>query len=439
MKKVLTFLIAAVIIVATTAVLVPVGLSYLSNLEQRGISIRGAPAEEIWQVQGNFNENVWKDSFDSSIKITNLRDRDFWIYFEYTGDLKQIFKHSDPVLVEAGKTQEIMLYPLDDKDSLRVLNPLDIIEFDKCKWKWKIFSGTIVIKTLNCYAAHETGKITISGKTLWDVFFSQKYGIDPCQYYTYEVVEKENIPEQTRKRGENEEDNVQIVLENSNNLVEEIEGFQARTFIKPVIQVIDKIAPGLWEEREYLRKKATAVSHQMNRLKKHMNTMIEKTARLQEKIANQQDLIMNLHARINSLENETIRLNNHVNSLQDNVAPKGGSSPGPSPAAEPEDKNVPTGSGVQTGAATDNAAVSPSEQTEDNTVGQNSSHENPTGDVLDSTADQDAGDNSQDTTSSSQNSTTGEASSDNSSDQSNSSNNNNDGHTNSTKSSSEDS
>jgi hypothetical protein len=108
-KRSFRYFIIALLAMAGVAVLVPCALSYLSSVQDKGISIRTAASSEIWEMEGSFAEERWKDDNSSGIYIKNKSSRDLIIYFEYTGDLKQIFKHSDPVMVPAGTKTEVKL------------------------------------------------------------------------------------------------------------------------------------------------------------------------------------------------------------------------------------------------------------------------------------------------------------------------------------------
>lgn len=314
-------------------VMVPLAFSYLSSTQQQGIAIRLAPASEIWDIHGSFNIDSWKKDNASGISIHNKSPRDLWVFFEYTGDLKQVFKHSEPVLIKAGATQELSFAPLDDKDSPRLLNPLDLIQnysaasSGKCSAiSWKIFNGTVKIHTLNQYASLETPSIGIPGNVLWDLFFSHKLGIDADQYcqQCWETQkaslksDQETVsttlnrlaadPKIRQMSGEELEQQGDRALEDTEKVLTESNAYQPATFIEEVMQAVEQIAPGLWKDREQLLKGYSQLKEQLTRLNDLFLAYKEEVKQLKQVILDHENQIHSLQDNITELENSNARL-----------------------------------------------------------------------------------------------------------------------------------
>lgn len=300
-------------------------LAYFNSLEKQGISIRATPASEIWELSGSFNETRWKQSNQTGIYITNKCRKDLWMNFEYGGQLKQVFKQSDPVLLKAGTTQEIVLQPLDDKDSPRLLNPLDLIDC-QC-WQhgknangqncecilnccWKTFSGELKIHILNEYASLASGNIRVSGDTLWYVFFSRKFGLNPLTYY--EKCWNEGILEPKLKLSQErprialqgielEQTALQDQVE-ARDFLQEWEEYQPIALLLPVMQVVEKVAPGLLEERSYFITTLRNFQIKLENLSAIIDAFKAQERKLREQISNQQDMITNLTNRLYEME-----------------------------------------------------------------------------------------------------------------------------------------
>ncbi len=336
-KKTFKVLFTSFIVLLTIALMAPVALSYLSSTADKGIAIRAAPASEIWEMQGSFDLNRWKATDASGIIIHNKKQRDLWVYYEYTGQLKQIFKNSDPLMVAAGNTGEIALAPIDDEDSLRLLNPLDLIENYKeaggkkcgCSLNWKTFSGTVKVHTLNDYAVLETTPINISGEVLWKLLFARKYGLDAGQYYQdcwkSQTVSGMDACQTLAASADSKtaaasgsglksagtprvdiQESTRLLLKQSQTTLDEASAYEPPTFLDPVLQVIEQIAPGFWEDRLQLL-------DLFNSLKEQLGEMRALLVQYQEKV-------FTLESEIEDLKIENESLNERIDSLQENLS-----------------------------------------------------------------------------------------------------------------------
>jgi regulator of replication initiation timing len=362
LKKTLSYFLITLLVIAGITTLVPYALSYLSSVQDKAISIRTTPASELWEIQGSFNEDRWKTDSDSGIYIKNKSPRDLVIYFKYTGDLNQIFKHSDPLLVPAGTTTELKLYPLDDKDSPRLLNPLDIVDCGKesnvgkankkdkddndgKKSSWKEFSGKVIVYTLNEYASLESGEINLSGKTLWDMFFARKYKVEPKEYYENkwklekgesdvvfddQFITKSKANTSLNKSAENtaETDEAEI-----RSYLQGLQGFKGMEIVQPVVDTIETIAPGLLDEHTYLYQVFC-------QLQDRTEALLNKVDNMKKKITDLQETINHLRENLAILQEENTALNQQLDDMKTVIV-------APPPAVEPaEDVAPPEGATV---------------------------------------------------------------------------------------------
>lgn len=334
-KKGLTVLVMALLFIG---LMTPAALSYFNSLEKQGISIRATPASEIWELSGSFNESRWKQSNKTGIYITNKCRKDLWISFEYEGQLKQVFKHSDPVLLKAGTTQEIVLQPLDDKDSPRILNPCDLIDCQGCQpgkkisgqkcgcilnCCWKTFSGQLKIHILNEYASLASGNIRVSGDTLWYVFFARKYCVDPETYYEKcwdeGILEPEMKCSQLRSRialqGIELEQAAAGDQLKAQDFLQEWEEYQPIDLLLPVMQVVEKVAPGLLEERSYFITTLRNFQIKLENLSAIIDAFKAQEQKLREQIRSQQEIIMNLTNHLHEMEMINQNLRQQLNSF----------------------------------------------------------------------------------------------------------------------------
>jgi hypothetical protein len=354
------FIITVVLALLATFLVTPMALSYFNSLQEQGISIRAKPASEIWEISGSFDEKRWKQSNKTGIYIKNKSHRDLWISFEYGGQLTQVFKHSDPVLIPAGTMQEIVLQPLDDKDSPRILNPLELINckglkmdekltkgknYCLLKCEWKTFSGQLTVHILNKYASLASGPIKISGETLWHVFFSRKYGLNPSTYYEkcweQGSLKLENQSLQAKSRVALQ--GVELIeaanqeQDKAEDFVQEWEEYHPLILLQPVMQVVEKVAPGLLKERNYFLTMLCNCQIKLNNLSAMLDDFKSQEKKLREQIIHQQDFINTLTNRINELEmlNQKLgeQINHHSPSPGNNSAepsPETGGEPGTS-------------------------------------------------------------------------------------------------------------
>lgn len=343
--------------------------AFVSSFNQ-GISVRATPAEQVWTVNGSFNESNWASNGNSGLSVTNKTTyKDIWVYFEYTGDLKQVFKHSDPIKVGPGATVAVPLLPLDDKDSPRILNPLDLVQTSatvpsgtgkscSLNLSWRYFKGTVKIHMLNEYATAESNQISISGKTLWCVYFAKKFGLDPNYYYKlYWPVE----PLCEDKDGKHDDHDCSFgiggvdgaaldvvavnpvtaapaeadlntrsaqALADSTKLVTELTQYKPLEFILPVMQAVEQIAPGLLKERSYfleslqkLINEVQSLAQIINELQSEVSSLKEDLAKkaveldqLKTQLAQDEAMILNLNSQIQERDARIIQLEQQVQS-----------------------------------------------------------------------------------------------------------------------------
>lgn len=354
-KRIALLAIGSLLAMGGVAFLPERAFSYLSSFQEADIDIKATPADKIWKMDGDFQVDRWKDTFSTGIQVTNLTGGDdLWIYFEYTGDLKNVFQHQDPVLLLAGSTVELQLNPLDNQDSPRVLNPSDIVN---AEGQWRDFRGTVRVHTLNKYATLETKNITIPGNILWDVLFAQKFKEGPAPE---EVETEDRAPEDAAqaqatqaeevKRAASEPADVEQgaveAVKEARDYSKEVRDFKPLELMQQVTRIVDKVAPGLLEEHGFLFQVKERLLSMVDRLTRDIERLIEDRHRLQDKIESQENQIHQLlneldwaYERNAALENEVHNLRATVHSLQNPPAPA-------APGNNPDQGNPPAPAGA---------------------------------------------------------------------------------------------
>lgn len=318
--KIIRITMTAILVLAGLVIMVPRAFSYLSATQERGIAIRAATAAEIWEMQGSFEVNCWKANNHTGISIYNKSPRDLWIFFEYTGDMKQVFKQSGPVLVKAGETCPVILGSLDEDDSPRVPNPLDLIEFQSStsgktlssgclpssysSWQWKTFAGHVKIHTLNSYATLEF-PAQVSGSVLWDIYFSNICGLNALELSTSctdasqvrMITADVNLSTADEEFDDNSEDGI---LQSGRDYLTRIRSYQPLQFIAPIQATVERIAPGLWQEHEDQKARLYEGADTIQRLINMVIVLTEEKQQLENRLEEQQ---LTIHELYDKLEN----------------------------------------------------------------------------------------------------------------------------------------
>lgn len=318
--KVVRFTMTAILVLAGLVIMVPLAFSYLSATQEQGIAIRAASAAEIWEMQGSFDVDRWKIDNHTGINIHNKSPRDLWIFFEFTGDLKQVFKQSGPLLVKAGETCPVILGSLDKDDSPRVPNPLELIEFQSgtrgkttnggClpplngQWQWKTFVGQVKIHTLNSYAILEV-PTQVSGSVLWDIYFSNICGMTACElsrsHTSVDEVRLMTADVEMNRRMESEaldEGSEDGVLQSARDYLTRLKSFQTLQFIAPIQAAVERMAPGLWQEHEELKARLCEGADTIQRLINMVEILTEEKQQLECRLEDQQYTIKELRNQL---------------------------------------------------------------------------------------------------------------------------------------------
>ncbi len=284
----------------------PAVMAYFSSQSTASISINATPVEEIWAVSGAFDEGAWASTGSSGIYVNNKTDQDMWVYFEYSGSLEQVFKQANPEKIPAGQSAQIPLKPLDGTDTPRILNPQALITTRtsgegislSTTCSWVRFKGTVKARIMNDYDSWESPEISISGKTLWGVYFKDLLGSDPDTYikscYSNVVWENEagnSVLNLSSKNllgtgngtgGSVGEEASGIVAEalsgealssktvevqaSTLSLLEGLVQYKPLEFVLPVLQAVDQVAPGLLQERSFYQESMNKLIAQSQQL-----------------------------------------------------------------------------------------------------------------------------------------------------------------------------
>jgi len=317
--------IALLVALLIVAMVTPWALSYLSGWQQQGISIRATPIDQVWEISGTFDECRWKTTHNTGIYITNKCRKDIWVYTQYSEKLKQVFKHSDPILVPSGKKVEISLLPLDEKDSLRLPNPGALIDRpalvfkDKSKClpvkcmdiNWKQFKGNITFITLNHYGTLDSGEVKVSGKTLWELFFAPRCQTTAEKFYQncWENGEFEIQQKYQTKATPGD------IMTRVKAVIEEASDYQPMEIMLPVMQLVEEIAPGLLEERNLLLFQSNEMADELKALSDMAVKLENDKFLLEAEKKNQQDMINNLNVQIMDLSNKNQGLLQEIKNL----------------------------------------------------------------------------------------------------------------------------
>lgn len=317
--------------------------SVFFDSDKADLRVFTATSEDIWKMDGGFDLEKWERDFCTGITITSLtKGEDLWIYFEYTGDLNQVFEHQNPILLPAGETIELKLKPLDNQNSPRVLNPSDIVNSEG---KWRDFRGNIKVCALNKYATLETGEITVPGHALWEVLFAKKFNQDITQVQTAGDGKGpgKTVPEdeETRINDSREETPADIEVEalqdakEADEYVREVASHKTLQFMNEVYQIIDKVAPGFLEEHTFLSRAVDGLVSMVNKLVRDIEWLVQELHRLQNEVDEQryeiEQLTNALNAaweRITELENEKERLQGIIGARESCVPQQDGVSSG---------------------------------------------------------------------------------------------------------------
>lgn len=331
LHKVVRITMVAILVLTGLVIMVPLAFSYLSDTQEKGIAIRAASAAELWEMQGSFDVNRWKADNHTGINVHNKSPRDLWIFFEFTGDMKQVFKQSGPVLVKAGETCPVILRSLDEEDSPRVPNPLDLIEFqsdtsgkvsgDAClppfygQWQWKTFAGNVKIHTLNSYATLEF-PAQVSGSVLWDIYFSNCCGMTALEL-SASCADASEVRLMTADVGmtkslaaeELDDSSADSILQSARDYLTRLQSFQPLQFIAPVQAAVERIAPGLWQEREDQQAKLNQGTETIQRLLHMVETLTLEKQQLEYQLEQSQYTIRELHNQLESTQAASATVN----------------------------------------------------------------------------------------------------------------------------------
>lgn len=319
-KKKKTMVITLVLALAMIAVCSARCYSYLTSVRSADFEVSTA-SKNVLRLSGSFDLEKWVSSGETGYYLTNFGDEDLWVYFEYTGELGQVFSAAVPLLVprqggEQPNTVSLKLAPLDEISAPRVLNPQDVFTSEDGS---KEFSGTIRVYTLNKYVALETERISVPGEALWRVMMAKKFAA-PNGARTADAIGPHSDAEESLKgadenlseSGDLVEKALQVVADDEKylTLVKE----RKRITLKDrVVFIVETVAPGLMGEHQFLTEATDGLLKRFERLNQIVKQLAQDRDTLQQTVNAQAQTIQ-------ALENENASLTQQVKELQERLS-----------------------------------------------------------------------------------------------------------------------